>query len=876
MSDLRRAAVQPVPLRGNEVLRVDDPLSLWVVDSGSVALFAVDRLPAGGGRRRYLFSLEPGDGLFGIEPGAVTTIVAVALEESVLRRWRRDSAEDPAFAAVPGAERLLQSWVRRWSAAFEAGAPALAGHDVEALHASVLQRLEAEAAREAREDFERFREREQHARDETRQAVGELTAVLQAETPEPPREAGLFAAAHAVGQASGVTLRSPGRGRGGGGSSDLVARIAAASHVRSRKVLLHDGWWREDCGPLLAFRGPERRPVALLPRAAGAYDLLDPLSRARGPLDEDGARELDPQAYQFYRPLPDDATRALDLIRFALRGRGPDLLAILLTAGGATLLGMFTPQAMALIVDRVIPDSDWDTLWQIGLGLLAAALGGALFRLSQGIAMLRLETAADTVTQSAVWDRLLNLQLSFFRRFSTGDLVSRVTAISQIRAYLSGTTLRSLFSSVVLLLNLALLVYYSPRLTLVALAVAALSAAVTVGSSAMILRFERRILELRGKFFGLMVQLIHGVAKLRVAAAEDRAFGRWARAYAALLRLELKQRTIQDAVQVANVALSTVSAIFLFSIAAALVNRADGGLSTGVFLAFHVAYGTFIGAIVNLSNTITDVMAIAILRERARPILEAVPEVGGRKADPGQLEGQLVLDRVSFRYEAEGPLILNDVTVRAGAGQFVALVGPSGSGKSTLMRLLLGFETPTSGSIFYDGQDLAGLDVHAVRRQLGVVLQDGRINAGSIFENIVCGTQIPLNDAWEAARATGFASEIEAMPMGMHTVISEGGTNLSGGQRQRLLLTRAMVHRPRVLLLDEATSALDNTTQALVTRSLSALQVTRLVIAHRLSTIRGADRIYVVEAGRIAEEGGFDELAAGRGLFARLMSRQMT
>ena len=213
--------------------------------------------------------------------------------------------------------------------------------------------------------------------------------------------------------------------------------------------------------------------------------------------------------------------------------------------------------------------------------------------------------------------------------------------------------------------------------------------------------------------------------------------------------------------------------------------------------------------------------------------------------------------------------------MRAAPGEFIAVVGPSGSGKSTLFRLMLGFESPQAGTVYYDGQDLGGLDVQSLRRQMGVVLQGGRINSGSLFDNIVCGTQISLNDAWEAARATGFADEIEAMPMGMHTIISEGGTNLSGGQRQRMLLTRALVHKPRLLLLDEATSALDNQTQAVVSESLERLQVTRIVIAHRLSTVRRADRIYVLAGGRISQEGGFDELAAQPGLFARLMARQM-
>jgi NHLM bacteriocin system ABC transporter ATP-binding protein len=535
---------------------------------------------------------------------------------------------------------------------------------------------------------------------------------------------------------------------------------------------------------------------------------------------------------------------------------------------------MLTPQATALLVDHVIPATDYDLLTHLGLGLLAAASGAAIFRYVQGRTTMRVETAADSVTQAAVWDRLLKLRLSFFRRYATGDLQSRVTAVSQIRAYLSGTALGTLFSGVVLLLNLFLLLYYSPALALVALAVAAVSAAVTLTSGALILRYSRTALELQGRFFGLMVQLVNGIAKLRVAAAEERAFATWAAQYARLLGLELRQRRIQDRVQLANIALSALGAIVLFAFAVRLLGD-GGGLTTGVFLAFHVAYGTFIGAIVSLSNTVTDVMATAVLRERARPILEATPEVQETRTDPGRLEGRIEMEHVDFRYDAEGPAVLEDVSLVAEPGQFVALVGPSGSGKSTVLRLLLGLESPSAGGITYDGQDLAGIDVHAVRRQIGVVLQDGRINAGSLFDSIAANARITLEDAWEAARATGFADDVTAMPMGMHTIVSEGGTNLSGGQRQRLLLTRALVQRPRMLLLDEATSALDNRTQSVVAESLERLAVTRVVVAHRLSTIRRADRIYVVDRGRIVEQGRFDDLAGAGGLFSRLMARQL-
>jgi ATP-binding cassette subfamily C protein len=294
-----------------------------------------------------------------------------------------------------------------------------------------------------------------------------------------------------------------------------------------------------------------------------------------------------------------------------------------------------------------------------------------------------------------------------------------------------------------------------------------------------------------------------------------------------------------------------------------------------VFLAFNAAYAAFLTGATELSNTCVGLLDRVLEARRVEPILRAEPEVDRRKVDPGRLTGSLALEGVCFRYRPKGPLVLDDVRLRAEPGEFVALVGPSGSGKSTLLRVLLGFEEIESGQVTYDGQDLSGLDLLAVRRQLGVVLQSGRVNTQSIYENIAGGGRITLDEAWGAAEHAGLAEDVRAMPMGMHTIVSEGGGNLSGGQRQRLLIARALALRPRVLLFDEATSALDNKTQAIVAESLRRLRVTRVVIAHRLSTVRHADRIYVLDRGKVVEQGRFQELMDQGGLFARMMARQV-
>jgi ATP-binding cassette subfamily C protein len=555
------------------------------------------------------------------------------------------------------------------------------------------------------------------------------------------------------------------------------------------------------------------------------------------------------------------------------------LLAIILTGIAATLLGMLVPQATAILIDNAIPDSDRTLLLQVGLGLLVAAIATATFRTAQGLAILRLETSSDASTQAAVWDRLLNLPVSFFRRYTTGDLQSRVASISQIRRQLSGTTVINLTSALFALLNLGLLLHYSFKLALIAVVVAIIVAIATTTSGALLIRKVRPLLELQGEIFGQTIQLVNGISKLRITGAEERAFATWSKNYSRQIKLELSTQHIEDGVALFNTLMPTLASAVLFWFTVQLLTEAqtagERGLTIGTFLAFNTAFATFIKGATDLSNTATGVLQILPQWKRAQPILETVPEVDLNKSDPGRLTGSIVLDRITFRYREDGPLTLDDVSINAQPGEFVALVGGSGSGKSTLFRLLLGFETPISGTMYYDGQDLAGLDVEAVRRQLGVVLQSGRITSASIFENIASGARVTLDEAWEAARMAGLADDIAAMPMAMHTVISEGGGNLSGGQRQRLLIARALVLKPRILLFDEATSALDNRTQAIVSESLDRLQVTRLVIAHRLSTIRNAHRIYVLQAGRVVQQGKFEELAVEEGLFAQLVARQM-
>jgi NHLM bacteriocin system ABC transporter ATP-binding protein len=974
-------------IKGNQPLLLNDPQTVWLVQSGSLALFAVPiKNGEAEGDRHYLFNIYPGEALFGIavRPDCNSLgMIAVPLESTELLPIAYPPTSTPSHSCTqpspPNLQSLLDTWIHKLGQVEGLPQPKTAGiapqmqyislmegqicqppqdqvlwvrvqqgkmlwlghsdlvlepetgcfpigngawleaanhlelfsrgtADVDSwtvllrglaqLHHYFLRSVELIGANETQQTLARFEARQQLNRQLTQQTIHQLASVLNPTTESFfEADAPLLIAAGAVGKALGVTIQPPARSEDLKRLKEPLEAIARSSRLRLRRVLLRSNWWKMDSGPLLAYTVEGKRPVALLPVGNAQYELFDPVraglaetdvptaknSRpvARIPVDQAVAQTIDPVAFVFYRPLPDGLLNAISLLKFTLQGRTSDVIAILLTGVAATLLGMLVPQATAVLIDNAIPYGNSGLLVQIGLGLLAAAFGGASFQLAQAIASMRIETLSDASLQAAVWDRLLKLKTSFFREYSIGDLNSRVSGIGTIRRKLSGTALQSIFTGFFSLLNLGLLFYYSSKLAILALLLATVIVTFTTISGSLIIRKNRPLMELEGDIFGLMVQLINAVPKLRIAGVEERAFAHWGQRYVKQLQLLATTQRLEDTVVLFNTVLPTLTTVMLFGLASTLIDPTQSfgsgsGLSTGSFLAFSVAFGTFIGGVTSLSNTLIEVLDVIPLWQRSQPILTAQPEIDLNKANPGRLSGNVQIDHISFRYREDGPLNLDDVCISAQPGEFIALVGPSGSGKSTVMRLLLGFESPISGTVYYDGQDLMGLDVMAVRRQLGVVLQNSRINAGSIFENIASGALITLDEAWTAAEMSGFAEDVRAMPMQMHTLVSEGGTNLSGGQRQRLVIARALALKPQILLFDEATSALDNKTQAIVSQSLDQLKVTRVVIAHRLSTIRYADRIYVMQAGRVVQQGCFEELVNQPGLFAQLARRQLT
>jgi ATP-binding cassette subfamily C protein len=416
--------------------------------------------------------------------------------------------------------------------------------------------------------------------------------------------------------------------------------------------------------------------------------------------------------------------------------------------------------------------------------------------------------------------------------------------------------------------------YYSTRLALIGLLLIALAVVFVYLVCRSLFGSLRRTYTLKGELSGMVLQLMSGISKLRGAGAEMRAFGRWANVFSEQMQAQYSTRLTGIRQAVLSTVYPGLCTLVLF-LTLGLFMKGEDPLSIGSFLAFNSAFGSFLAAVLSMSASVISLVGILFIHDRAVSILETSPEVDDARLFPGRLNGRIEVNQVSFRYDKEGPFTVENVSLQVQPGEFVAVVGPSGSGKSTMLRLLLGFETPELGSIYYDGQELSRLDIQSVRRQMGVVLQNGSILPGSIFQNIVGGAQLTMDDAWRAARLAGMEQDILEMPMQMHTVIMEGAGGFSGGQKQRLMIARAVAGNPRILFFDEATSALDNQTQDIVSRSISSLKATRIVIAHRLSTIIQADRIHVMVKGRVVQTGTYAELMARDGPFKELVARQI-
>ncbi len=652
--------------------------------------------------------------------------------------------------------------------------------------------------------------------------------------------------------------------------NDQLEYLMRPAGIMRRVVKLEGEWYRDAVGAMLGTRSDTGKPVALLPGRMAGYSFLDVTTGERIKLNRKTAGLISEEAICFYKPLPLKKLSIKDLLLFMFQARDmSDTIMMGVAALASTLVGMLLPKLNNIIYSNVLMSDSMQLLIAIFTFFCGATLSGVLINGVRTLVLSRINTRMNIAVQAASMMRLLSLPASFFKTEASGELATRMNYINSLCTMLSNSVFTAGITSLFSLAYITQMAYYGPGLVVPGVLVILLTVVISVITIFAQISIARRKMEASAKESGVSYALISGIQKIRLAGAEKRAFGRWASSYRPVAKLEYDPPALVKLSGVITTCLSLIGSIVIYYYTISThVALAD-------YFAFNTAYGMVTSAFTALLGTAEVIAQIRPVLDMVRPILDTVPEVAENKKVVTRLNGGIELNNVSFRYSDTSPQVLEDISLKIRPGQYVAIVGSTGCGKSTLMRIMLGFETPQKGAVYYDGKDLETLDLKSLRRNIGTVMQNGKLFQGDIFSNItISAPWLTLDAAWEAAEMAGIADDIRNMPMGMHTLISEGAGGISGGQRQRLMIARAIAPKPRILMFDEATSALDNITQKTVSDSLNRLKCTRVVIAHRLSTIRHCDRIVVLDKGHIIEDGSYDELINKGGFFAELVERQ--
>ena len=633
----------------------------------------------------------------------------------------------------------------------------------------------------------------------------------------------------------------------------LLDTVLGRTGLTRRKVVLSRKWWTRGEGPVVAYT-PDGDIICLVPLRFGGYCYVDPKTGEPVKINRRTAKNISGEGYCFYKPFPTTSMSIKDFIKYIMKTFTKfDIAFLMVLALAAALLGLVSPAINQLIFNTIIPSGTIQDIYPLMALLVGVMVSTTAFNLFQ-----------------TLWIRLLNLPISFFKRFSSGDLASRTFILNSICQTLSSSLIPTVLTAVFSFVYLGQIASFSAELLLPTVIIIALMLGNSLLNGWLNTKLNKKANEYSPKLSGLVYQLFTGVSKIKLAGAEVRAFSKWADVYSKLAQIKFNPNLfikISDAVSSAINLGGTMLIYFIVY---------KNNLAPADYIAFNAAYGAFLSSIMQIASIVLLIANLKPSIEMLAPILKEAPESNESKERIDNISGKIDINNLKFRYTPDGPLIINGLNLSIKPGEYLGIVGSTGCGKSTLFRLLLGFEEPESGAVFYDDQNLKNLDLHSVRRNIGIVLQNGSMFSDSIFSNItITNPSATIDEAWAAAEKAGCAEDIKAMPMGMHTMVAEDGGGLSGGQKQRIMIARALISSPNLLMFDEATSALDNITQATVVETLSKMDITRIVIAHRLSTIKQCDRIIYLHKGKVVEEGTYDELMQKDGYFAELAKRQI-
>ena len=649
-----------------------------------------------------------------------------------------------------------------------------------------------------------------------------------------------------------------------------ACQVLDAARVRYRHLTLESEWWTGNVPPMVVENDSG---LALVLPGRLLQPVLHRPNQVPQKVTAEVAAGIRATALEVFRPLPKGTVGIRDLMRFSLSGLPQDLALVAFPAILAGAITLAIPIATAVLFDQIVPTGNTSRLIAIVVALLGLAVAASLLTYTRMYHVVRTGDHVVTTTSAAVFDRILRVPLSQLRDWPSARLTGRISIIGNTVADAIDTALSvALVSGAITVLNGILLVALIPPLGLLALALGAalLSVAFVLARKEGSLHTQEKSTKSHAN--RILLDILRGWIPVRTSAGEVSAFGRWAAAYAQYRNDFGRRWGVEVLIEVLRVVLLG-SSIIVFVIAAYFLPV--GSIASGQFLAFISAFGAFGVGLTGLITTMRAFFAVRTDLDRLSPLLALPVESSGRHEDPGTLDGEINVRGLGFRYSTDMPWVLKDINFTVQPGTFTAIVGTSGSGKSTLLRLLLGFEKPQTGAILYDGADLESLEIGAVRRQFGVVLQSSLLLPGTLRDNITIASG-PLSDDQIMRVCAGVKLDqtIEDLPQGLDTIIDEGSTLISGGQRQRVLLARALAANPAILFLDEATSALDNITQRAIAQTIESVGATRIVIAHRLSTIERADNIIVLDGGRIVESGNFEQLMENDGIFAEFARRQ--
>ena len=652
--------------------------------------------------------------------------------------------------------------------------------------------------------------------------------------------------------------------------NDTLEFLLRPHGIMRRNVELEKGWYKDASGPMIGTLKEGGDIVALIPSGMSGYMIVNPKAGSRIKAGGNNEEILDKEAIAFYKPFPSKKIGVGGLLRYIAGNiTSADIALITVATLAVTLIGLLTPKLNEILFSDIIVSGSMRALSAIGIFIICVSLSSLMLTTVKEMLVSRLSTRVGLTVQAATMMRILSLPADFFKDYGSGELANRARYIDVLVERLLQVTFTIGLTSLFSLAYISQIFTYTPALVAPAMFVIITTLIISVISAVVQVRVSREQMELASKESGMSYALISGIQKIKLSGAEKRAFARWSKAYSDSAKLLYDPPTFLKVNTALTLAVTLAGTIVIYYAAA------KSGVSVSEYYAFNVAYGMVSGAFTMLAGIALEAAQIGPILEMASPILTTEPEVAEEKQVVERLMGSVELNNVTFTYDENMPNVIDGLSLKISAGQYVAIVGKTGCGKSTLMRIMLGFEKPQRGGVFYDGKDIERMDLKSLRRKIGSVMQTGQLFLGDIYSNIVINNpRLTLDDAWEAAEMAGFADDIRNMPMGMFTMISEGQGGISGGQKQRLLIARAIAPKPRILMFDEATSALDNITQKIVSESLEKLKCTRIVIAHRLSTIKQCDRIIVLDKGHIIEDGSYDELIAKNGFFAQLVERQ--